>query len=99
MDQQRQRRQQGRSRPVVVVRREPRPRATVRWSIILVPLAILFAAWVISGIEPAGTWKEVMGYLHVRRPGLYSQLACLGIVVVAAVAIARVLGHGRGKKE
>ncbi len=98
MEGRRQRRQPGR-RPVVIVRRPHRPRTTVRWSVLLVPLAILFAAWVISGIQPAGTWKEVMDFLHVKNRERYTQLACLGVALIAIVAIARVLGYGRGKKE
>ncbi len=98
MEERRQRRQPGR-RPVVIVRRQPRPRTTVRWEVLLVILSILAAAWVVSRIEPAATWNEVMDILHVKHRGFYTQAACLAVLLLAIVAIARVLGYGRGRKE
>jgi len=99
VEQQRRQRQVGRYRPVVLVPRKPRPRPRFRWSIVLVPLALLFAAWVLGNSRPAGTWHEIMECLHVRNAERYTRLACLGVLVVCIVLVVRILDHGRKEKK
>ncbi len=64
---------------------------TFRSEWILVPLACLIMVWVLKTVQPACAWSDVMDALHVHNRSQYSMLACLGCVVVAIVAIARVL--------
>lgn len=99
MEQQRRQRQASRYRPMVVVPRRPRAKPRFRWSIVLVPLALLFAAWVIGNVKPAGTWADVLDFLRVRHRERYSMLACSGLVVICVVLIARILGSTKKEKE
>jgi len=74
-------------RPIV---RPPR-RRRFRWSLVLVPLAVLLAGWIAKSIRLGFSWGELLdswGIVHRER---YTLLACLGIACVAVVAIVRVL--------
>ena len=74
-------------------RRKPPQRWRPKWFILLVPAAILLGAYVITHIEPAFSWREVMDFAHIPRRNYerFSGLACLALVIVGIVAIARVL--------
>ena len=78
--------------------RRRRPKRRFRWCFILVPLLILFVMWVAKGIEPALSWDEAMDALGVRNRERWTQLATLGALVTAGVAILRVL-RGPTKAE
>ncbi len=87
-------------RPPIVRRRRRRrpPRRRFNWAFVLVPAAILLVLWIISGVEPAGTWGDVMNFLDVKNRERYTMLGCLGLVVVAVVLAARIL-RGKGDEE
>lgn len=62
--------------------------------------AILLAAWLVSGIEPAGSWDDLMDFLSVtKNRGRYTMLAVAGVVATVIVAVARILGYGRKEDE
>ena len=71
-------------------------RASFRWGIVLVIVAAALAAWLVKGIDPAGSWEEFVDAIGIEKKVRYTQLAILGMVVVAIVSIARVL---RKKEE
>ena len=79
------------NRPVIIRPRKPKPKRRFRWAFVLVPAAVLLVLWIISGIEPAGSWDDVMDFLKVRNRERYTLLACLGLVIVAIAAIARIM--------
>ena len=83
-------------RPRFVRQRRPRRRQHIRWTLVLVLAAIFLAAWVASSIRLGFCWADVTDLLHVHNRPRYTALACLGLVCVAIVAIARVL---RGPKN
>ena len=66
---------------------------------VLVPAGILLLCWIIKGIEPAGTWEEVMDFLDIKNRERYTMLFCLGLVVVAIIAIARILKPSRDEEN
>ena len=70
---------------------QPQPKKQFKWEIIIIPTIIIFLIWFIGGIEPAGTWEEFLRYIGVRDKARFSMLACLGLMIVAILAIARVL--------
>lgn len=80
-------------------RRKPRidrpsqsqPKKQFKWEIIVIPAIIIFLIWFIGGIEPAGTWEEFLRYIGVHDKTRFSMLACLGLMIVAILAIARVI--------
>ena len=80
-------------------RQQARPqRWRPKWSILLVPVAILLGAYVIAHVEPAFTWDDVMDALDIENRERYTMLMCLGLFIVGIVSIARVLrDHGKGK--
>jgi len=65
-----------------------------RWEWVLIPLACLLAFWFLSAIEPAFDWDDIKRFMGVEHTGEYGKLAILGCVVVAIVAIARVMHKG-----
>ena len=69
----------------------PTPKKHFRWWPFLLVLSLLTLAWVISNAELAFCWGDVMDLLNVQNRGRYTMLACLGVVCVAVVAIAKVL--------
>jgi len=79
--------------------RKPKPKWRFRWAFVLVPAAVFLALWIISGIEPAGTWDDLMDFMKVRNRQRYTLLACLGLVIVAIVATARVLRPSEDDQE
>jgi Ni/Fe-hydrogenase subunit HybB-like protein len=82
--------------PRKVVMSRPRKKARFKWGIVIVPAVLLLAYWVGANIAVGVSWNSVMGALHVHNRQRYTQLACLGLVCVAVVAIARIL---RKKKD
>ena len=83
---------------VVFVRPRRRPRKKRlrgRWYLLLVPLLVLLAMWLAQGLEPARSWDEVMDSLGVRNRELYTQLMTLSVLIVAGLAVLRILGRGR----
>jgi hypothetical protein len=71
----------------IVVR--PRRKKRFRWAIVLVPAALIAAAWLSQGIVIGFTWVDVMGALHVRNCARYTQLGVLGILCCAGAIIWR----------
>lgn len=88
-----------RQRPIIVrPPRKPRQRRRrwrPRWSLLLIPAAVLLGAYVISHIELAFTWDDVMDALDIRDRQRYTMLAVLGCLCVAGVWIAKVLGNDK----
>ncbi len=71
-------------------RRKQARRRKFNWAIVLVPAAVLILLWIISGIEPSGTWDDVMDFLNVKSREKYTLLMCLCLVCVAIIWIARI---------
>ena len=89
-------------RPVVVRprrrRRKQPERWRPKWSILLVPAALLLGAYVIAHIEPAFTWDDIMDACAIERRDRFSNLFVAGVVIVGIVSVARVLrDHRKGK--
>jgi hypothetical protein len=77
---------QNRNRRRVFIRpRQPR----FRWALVLVPLAIIFAVWVLNNIEPTLDWDDVSNFLGVRNRGRYSMLAALGLLLLGILFVIR----------
>jgi uncharacterized membrane protein len=55
-----------------------------------VPLTILALLWLGTGLEPALSWGELMGWIGVHEQNHYTQLAVLGVLVVVVLAIVRI---------
>lgn len=92
-----QRNNQQFQQPMVVRPRRKKPKWRFRWEILWIMLAIVFGTWLLSGIEPAATWEDIMDdALNVRDTDRYSRLAILGVLACGICAIVRVL---RPKKD
>ena len=65
-----------------------------RMGIIWVICAIILAAWLVNGVQPAGTWDEFLEYINVKNKFRFGQLAILGMVGVTVALIARILRKG-----
>ena len=92
-----QRRSPPRQRVVYVKpRRHRRPKRPFRWYVVLIPLLILFVMWLAEGLRPALSWNDFMDVLGIRQRERWSQLAALGVIICATLAILRVL---RGKRR
>ena len=79
----------------------PRPRRrrrkkNFRWEFLLIPAAIFLVLYLLSGIEIAFEFEDVMDSLKVRGQIRYRQLAVAGLIALAIVAIVKVL---RGSRE
>jgi len=72
------------------------PRLRLRSSLLLVPLCLLFAAWVLNRIRPSITWSWLLYVLGVRDYQRASMVIVLGITLSAILLIKRILrGNGR----
>jgi hypothetical protein len=78
---------QNRNRRRVFIR--PRQRR-FRWALVLVPLACLFAAWVLNNIEPTLDWDNISNFLGVKNRGRYSMLAALGLLLLGILFVIRI---------
>jgi len=67
----------------------------MHWGWILAPLLLVLAAWLATGIEAGVTWNQVMDMLAVHNKEAYTRLALLGLLVVAIVAIAKILRENK----
>ena len=90
--------------PVQPRPRRPRPRRLnfwqrMHWGWILAPLLLVLAAWLATGIEAGVTWNQVMDMLAVHNKEAYTRLALLGLLVVAFVAIAKILREQRRDRK
>jgi len=52
---------------------------------------VLLAIYVLSSIEPSISFGDVTDWLSVENTKRYGQLAALGLVITAIVAVAKVL--------
>ena len=96
----RQGQQQPQPMPVQPRPRRPRPRRLNLWQWmhlgwVLVPIVLIVAAWLATGIEVGVTWNQVMDMLAVHNKEAYTRLALLGLLVVAIVAIAKILRENK----
>lgn len=80
---------QNRNRPRIFVRPRQR-RNNFRWGLVLVPLACLFAAWVLNHLDPTLDWDDISRFLGVRNRGRYSMLAVLGLFLICILAVIRI---------
>jgi hypothetical protein len=62
----------------------PRPRHRLRASLVLVPMSLLLAAWVLNRVQPAMRWPDILQLLGVRDRQRFSMLAVL-ILTLAAI--------------
>ena len=58
-------------------------------------LAIVVAAWITNGVEPAGTWEQFLDAIGIENKPRFTQLAILGVACVFVVTAARVLRSGK----
>ena len=72
----------------------PRSRRRFNWAWVLVPLVVIGAIWLISGVRVAFSWEDVMCWLGVVDRERYSRLAAIALAIVGIVAIARVFRKG-----
>lgn len=67
------------------------PRWRLRRSYIAVFVVVAVCAWVLNHMQPSVTWNDVMDLLDVQDRRRYTEIAVLGLVATAAIAILRVL--------
>jgi len=91
-----------RQRPIIVrPTRKPsrRRRWRGRWYLLLIPAAVLLGAYVISNIELAVTWSDVLRWAKIHDEQRFTMLAVLGCLCVAGVWIAKVLRDDKKDEE
>jgi hypothetical protein len=81
----------------VIVVRPQKKRRHFRLALVAAPATILLAMWVASGIRIGFSWDHLLTAWGIRHRERFSQLACLGLICVAVVAIARILRHKKQK--
>lgn len=69
----------------------PEPKYRFRWPILAVVLAVMGFFWVLNGVTPSFRFDDVLELLNVVQRGTYTQLACLGVVVIAVTLIIKTL--------
>jgi len=68
----------------------PEPRGRVRWSVLLgVPIVLGVVLFVLNGIEPSFQFEDLMRALGVANQNRYVRLACLCVVGLVAIVIAK----------
>ena len=68
----------------------PAPRYRVRWSVLIgVPLALGAVLFVLHGIEPSFRFEDLMRQLGVANQNRYVRLACLCVVGIVVILIAK----------
>ena len=69
----------------------PEPRFKFRWSILIgIPLAIGAVLFILNGIvEPSFEFEDIMRFLGVNNQSRYVRLACLCVVGLAIILIAK----------
>ncbi len=67
----------------------------LRWEWLLIILAILFVAFLLKDVQPAFAWSGLQDAMGVRSRDRHTQLAVLGLVLVAIIAVRRVLRDER----
>jgi len=79
-------------------RRRRRSRRRFNKAFLLVPAAVLILLWLIGGIEPAGTWDDVMDALNVQNRERYTMLMCLCLVCVAVVTTCHIFRKSKDEE-
>ena len=87
-----------RRQPVVVQPRRRRIRRRFKWAWITVPVVVLGMIYLISGVDLAFSWSDVMGLLGVENEKRYTLLAVLGLITVGVVAVVAVLRNRKQDK-
>ena len=87
-----------RNQRVVFIRSRRRRIRRLRWSLLLVPAVILLVIWSLSKIKIGFNWEELLNDWDIHNKPRFTMLACLGVLIVAVVAIARVLRDHKDKE-
>jgi hypothetical protein len=75
------------------------PRWQFRWWLLLVPLGVFLVFWLprqLHGTSLSAPWEQVMDLLQIHDRDRFTELALLGLLAVAFVAIVRTL---RGRRR
>ncbi len=75
---------------------QPEKSYKFRWWIILIPLSLIGFFWLLSGMDVAFTYEELMERCKVSIPDKHMRLAVLGICLATICIIIRVF---RKEKE
>jgi len=76
-------------------------RRVFRWGILTIPLALGIGWWLLRSCVALDPWDRAMCGLEVKDRMGYTNLAALGLVLIAILAVAKVIwrrgsGHGPG---
>ena len=82
-------------RQPVIPPRPQRQRRRFNSSLVLVPLSLLFAAWVLNRIKPAIGVSDIVNVLGIRNRERASMLIVLALTLLAILAIVRILRRSR----
>ena len=81
--------------PVTTPPPKRRRRYRFRWAWVLVPLTLMFLAWLATGVKVAVRFDDIMRALSVRNTLRYRQLATMGLLAIGLVAILKVLSRSK----
>ena len=77
--------------PRVFATRKPRRRRRLRWNIVYVLSTLLFAAWLLSGVQASVSFNRLMTQLGVDNRERFTMSVCLVLFIIMILLIARVL--------
>jgi formate hydrogenlyase subunit 3/multisubunit Na+/H+ antiporter MnhD subunit len=84
-------------RPVMVMPQPPQPKRRFRWSLIVVPGAVLLAIYVVRAVGTAlsaFSWNDFLDRLGIVHKDRFSAIALMMCACLAIVALAKILGWG-----
>ena len=84
-------------RPVLVrpPQRKKKPRFRKAW--LYVPITTAIALFVLTHIDVAYSWSDIMEWANVREEEKFTKLCVLGLIVVGVVAVRKILKDPQDK--
>jgi hypothetical protein len=75
--------------------RPRKPRFMLHPNLILIPLVLIFAAWLLNRIRPSITWYEIFIFLGIRDYRRASMVVVLGLTLLAILLIKKILTRNK----
>ncbi|MFC1793572.1 hypothetical protein ACFL3Q_08310 [Planctomycetota bacterium] len=75
--------------------RKKKPKFRKTW--LLVPIATALSLFVLTNIDAAYSWSDILEWANVREEEKFTKLCVLGLIIVGVVAVRKILKDPQNK--
>jgi hypothetical protein len=83
--------------PVFVRQKQKKEKPKFRKAWLLVPIATAMTLFVLTNIDVAYSWSDIMEWANIREEEKFTKLCLLGLIIVGVVAVHKILKDPQNK--